>query len=135
VSEVDLSRQSSSLGAPGNTALTSRPRSGGGDLGYFFEVRKLAFSLKLNEIGGPVEGDGKWYLVMKTGERKAMKRSFESVKEGLRMRILERKRRELVKREFARIIKGADIQLNEDAIARLQKKLREERAWKRRGRQ
>lgn len=114
----------------------------GGDLGYFkidsvhvpVAVRKLAFSLKLNEIGGPVEGVGKWYLVMKTGERKAMKRSFESVKEGLRMRILERKRRELVKKEFDRIIKEADIKLNEDAIARLQKKLNEERAQKRRAR-
>lgn len=97
----------------------------GGDLGYFHKaspevpkaVVEAAFELKDGGITGPIAGDnGKLYVIKRTGQRRALKKTFDQVKQQIVNRVYRDKRVEAQKEFVEGLKKQASITINEDNL-------------------
>ena len=102
----------------------TRPRQG--DLGFFAAddkqlpaaVVKAAFAIdKMWALAGPVETRGGYAVLLKTGDRPAVDRSFEAEKDRIRNRLFNQRRFEEVNRFVERLQKRAWVEVIDKNLA------------------
>jgi peptidyl-prolyl cis-trans isomerase C len=98
----------------------------GGDLKYFAqdskdippEVIKEAWTLaKTGDVTGPVKTSKGYFIIMQTGRRKPVARSFDEVKRGISNQLFKEKRDKAIE-DFVKGLRGkAKITIDEKALA------------------
>ena len=129
----------SALGAQGKTnkgfrelvaahSIDEDTKIRGGDLRYFTatttdipkSVVAAAFSQgKTGDVTGPVEANGKFYIMKQTGKRKAVKKTFEDVKRQIQNRIYRDKRTESQKTFIDTLKNNAKIVIHDDSLGKV----------------
>jgi len=118
---------------PARFAEIARERSGhaasaanGGDLGTFGEGRMelafdvVAFSLAPGQIADKVvEGHDGYHVIMVTERKEGTRLPFEQVKDAIRVRLRNSAVREGLQRRVAQLKREANVQIDEEALARL----------------
>ncbi|RMH37866.1 MAG: peptidylprolyl isomerase [Deltaproteobacteria bacterium] len=101
----------------------------GGDLRYFARdtdavdkaVVEAAFGLdKTGDVAGPIKGtDGRFYIIKKTGHRKALVKTFDEVKRQIQNRLYREKRTEAQKKFIEELRAKAKITIDEAALSKV----------------
>lgn len=100
----------------------------GGDLGYFAKdatevpkpVIEAAFGLEDDGITGPIDaGDGRFFIVKRTGQRRAMKRTFDQVKQQILNRVYRDKRVEAQRAFVEGLKKQSTITIEEGNLEKV----------------
>lgn len=100
----------------------------GGDLRYFgrdsTEVPKpvveAAFQLaRTGDVAGPIQAGGNYYIIKQTGKRKAITKSFDSVKRQLQNRIYRDKRTQSQKDFIGGLREKAKVEIFDDQLAKV----------------
>jgi peptidyl-prolyl cis-trans isomerase C len=97
----------------------------GGDLGTFGagrmvpEFEKVAFSLKPGEISDVVKTQYGYHIIMVIERKEGEPKPFDQVKEQIRATLRNRALQEQVQSHFDQLKKQANLQIHDDALARL----------------
>jgi len=97
----------------------------GGDLGTFGagrmvpEFERAAFALKPGEISDVVKTQYGYHIVLVTERKEGELKPFDQVKEQIKASLRNKGLQDQVQGHFDQLKKDADVQVNEDALARL----------------
>ena len=100
----------------------------GGDLRYFARdssdvpapVVEAAFALaRTGDVAGPIEADGKFYIIKQTGRRAAVSRSFDQVKREIQNELYKQRREGAQKQFVDRLKTGATIEVFEKNLKKV----------------
>ncbi|WP_342643607.1 peptidylprolyl isomerase [Rhodoligotrophos ferricapiens] len=101
----------------------------GGDLGFFSademvpEFSKVAFSLQPGQISEPIKTEYGWHVIKVLERKVGGAQPFEKVKGGLTMVVLRQK----VQERVAELRKGADVEMVDPDLQRLQAQMEQMR--------
>jgi len=97
----------------------------GGELGLFGQGRmvpefdKAAFSLQPGQISEPIKTRYGYHIIKVTDRKEGERKPFEQVKEQIRTTLRNQRLQEQVDGHFNELKKGADVKIDEDALARV----------------
>ncbi len=100
----------------------------GGDLRYFGRdssevpapVVEAAFALaRTGDVAGPIEADGKFYIIKQTGRRAAVSRGFDQVKREIQNELYKQRREGAQKQFVDRLKTGAKIEVFENNLKKV----------------
>jgi peptidyl-prolyl cis-trans isomerase C len=101
----------------------------GGDLGYFTAEEMVpafseaAFSLEVGEVSDPVQTEFGWHLIKLEDRRTGGAQPFADVKDAIRMVLM----RDAVQDKLVELRQGADIQVYDEDLKRLQQATEQQR--------
>jgi peptidyl-prolyl cis-trans isomerase C len=100
----------------------------GGDLRYFARdtkdvpvpVVEAAFQLaRTGDVAGPIEADGRFYIIKQTGRRQATSRTFDQVKREIQNELYKERRESAQKQLVDQLRKKAKIEVFEDNLKKV----------------
>lgn len=97
----------------------------GGDLGTFSrgqmvpEFEKVAFSLKVKEVSGPVKSQFGYHIIKVTERKEGTPVEFDKVKNMLTQRLTAQKQKEVFDSYMDGLRKSYKVEINKDAIAKI----------------
>jgi peptidyl-prolyl cis-trans isomerase C len=100
----------------------------GGDLRYFARdssevpgpVIEAAFALaRTGDVAGPIEADGKFYIIKQTGRRAAVSRGFDQVKREIQNELYKQRREGAQKKFVDRLKTGAKIEVFDENLKKV----------------
>jgi peptidyl-prolyl cis-trans isomerase C len=100
----------------------------GGDLRYFARdssevpgpVIEAAFALaRTGDVAGPIEADGKFYIIKQTGRRPAVSRGFDQVKREIQNELYKERREGAQKKFVDRLKTGAKIEVFDENLKKV----------------
>lgn len=110
-------------------SVDERSKLRGGDLRYFSKdaeeipkpVVEAAFELeKTGDVAGPIDaGDGRFYIIKQTGNRRAIHKSFEQVQRQIQNRLYRRERTQAQKDFISELKQKAKIEIYEDNLEKI----------------
>jgi len=98
----------------------------GGELGLFGQGRmvpefdKAAFSLQPGQISQPIKTRYGYHIIKVTERKEGERKPFDQVKEQIRTTLRNQRLQEQVDGHFNELKKGADVKIDDEALARVQ---------------